>query len=313
MLTIGNLTLSSDIIAAPLAGLSDMGYRTLCIRYGAGMTVTEMVSVKGLLYNNKETVNLLKKTDEEKPCALQLFGCEPDLMAKVVASPLLDDFQIIDINMGCPVPKVVKNGEGSALMKDEVLAAELVSAAVSSSKGRPVTVKIRAGWESITAPRFAYALEKAGASMIAVHGRTRDMFYSGKCNLDVIKAVKENVSIAVVGNGDVLTPDDYHHMKNYTGCDGVMIGRGAVGNQGIFRSILNGYPTIMNVEEDVKYHLSVLLGLYPEKTAVNLMKSHIMYYAKGMKGAPNMRREAGLASTSLEILELAKRIGEKVC
>ena len=237
MLKIKNLTLSSDAITAPLAGLSDLGFRHVALFYGAGLVYTEMISVKGLLYGNKETENMLKFPCADSPTAVQLFGNEPKLFLNVLKNPLLDPFPVIDINMGCPVPKVVKNGEGSALMKDPVLAAEIVAAAVEGAGERAVTVKIRSGWDDVTAPEFAYNMEKAGAAAIAVHGRLRKDFYAGNADYSVIRQVKEAVSVPVIGNGDVKTKEDYLRIKAETSCDGVMIGRGAVGNQKIFAEI----------------------------------------------------------------------------
>ncbi len=307
MLTIGNLTLKSDAVAAPLAGLSDIGFRSIASSYGAGLVYTEMVSVKGLLYGNAETAVLLSTSPDEGATAVQLFGREPALFAQVMHSPLLDKFDVIDINMGCPVPKVVKNGEGSALMKEPSLAAEIVAAVKENAKGRPVTVKIRSGWESVTAPDFAKALEKGGADAVAVHGRLRTQFYSGYADYGVIKAVKEAVSIPVIGNGDVKSAADYLKLKNESGCDGVMIGRGAVGNQKIFAEI-TGEPYSYDPVKDICRHYATLRTIYLDKVCVNLMKAHVMYYVKGVKGAAEIRRDAAFMQSYEDVVATAERI-----
>ena len=310
MLKIKNLTLSSDAVSAPLAGLSDLGFRHVALNYGAGLVYTEMISVKGLLYGNKETENMLKFPSQDTPTAVQLFGNEPKLFYEVLKNPLLDNFAVIDINMGCPVPKVVKNGEGSALMNEPNLAKEIVSATVEGAGERGVTVKIRSGWEEVTAPEFAQKMEEAGASAITVHGRLRKDFYAGQADYSVIKAVKEAVSIPVIGNGDVRSKQDYDRIKEETLCDGVMIGRGAVGNQKIFAEI-KGLDILVDRGRDIRNHFSLLLNRYPEKVVINLMKAHLMYYVKGIKGATDLRRAIAFLSTEEEIYSIIDRIDKE--
>ncbi len=234
---IGNIDVGF-LSLAPMAGVTDMPFRLLCKEQGADLIYTEMVSAKGIHYNNTNTKDMLLVDDRERPIALQLFGSEPDIMAETAKRIEDRNFDIFDINMGCPVPKVVNNGEGSAMMKNVKLAAEVVNAMVKAVK-KPVTVKIRKGFAAgdANAPEFAKAMEEAGAAAIAVHGRTREQYYSGKADWDIIAAVKQNVSIPVIGNGDIFTPQDAERMLKYTGCDGIMVARGAQGNPWIFSSI----------------------------------------------------------------------------
>ena len=234
---IGNIEVGT-LALGPMAGVTDMPFRILCKEQGADLIYTEMVSAKGIHYNNTNTKDMLLVDERERPIALQLFGSEPDIMAETAKRIEDRNFDIFDINMGCPVPKVVNNGEGSAMMKNVRLASEVVSAVVKAVK-KPVTVKIRKGFAAgdANAPEFAKAMEEAGASAIAVHGRTREQYYSGKADWDIIALVKQKVSIPVIGNGDIFTPQDAERMMKYTGCDGIMVARGAQGNPWIFRSI----------------------------------------------------------------------------
>lgn len=292
---IGKYTLCSNALFAPMAGLSDIGARYLARKYGAGLTYTEMVSAKGLIYNNRQTQDLLTLAENDTPSAVQLFASRPeDIMAAIRLLP--PNVDIVDINMGCPVPKVVKNGEGSALMKDSGRAAELVAGAVSASD-RPITVKMRTGWsrDSITAVEVAKAVEKAGAAAITVHGRTREDMYSGEVDYDTIRRVKDSVSIPVIGNGDVKSFADYHNMIALTQVDGVMIGRGAVGNYKLF-SAINGTACEADTCADIHTHIKVLQTIYPDKVVANLMKMHISYYAAGFRGAKAIREQAHAAS-----------------
>ena len=234
---IGNIE-TGVLVLGPMAGVTDMPFRILCKEQGADLIYTEMVSAKGIHYNNTNTEDMLQVDDNERPTALQLFGSEPEIMAETAKRIEDRNFDIFDINMGCPVPKVVNNGEGSALMKNVKLASEVVSAVVKAVK-KPVTVKIRKGFGAgdANAPEFAKAMEESGAAAVAVHGRTREQYYSGKADWDIIAAVKQMVGIPVIGNGDIFTPQDAVRMMAYTGCDAVMVARGAQGNPWIFRNI----------------------------------------------------------------------------
>ena len=237
-LLIGDVTVSGSLILAPMAGVTDLPFRLLCKEQGADLVCTEMVSAKGIFYNNKNTGELLRTDAMERPVSLQLFGSDPDIVSEMAKRMEERPFDILDINMGCPVPKIVNNGEGAALLKNIPLAAKIVQKTVRAVK-KPVTVKIRKGfmWGETQAVELARALEEAGASAITVHGRTREEYYSGKADLDVIAMVKDAVHIPVIGNGDIFTPADALHMLSYTKCDAVMIGRGARGNPWIFHRI----------------------------------------------------------------------------
>ncbi len=306
---IGNVALESNAVLAPIAGFSDIGLRYLARKYGAGLTYTEMISAKGLLYGNRQTEQLTALAPLEKPSAVQLFGACPEDMYKAVRLPLLAKFDIIDINMGCPVNKVVRGGEGSALMKTPALAAEMVRAAVEAAAGRAVTVKIRSGWDSVTAPEFAALMQKSGAASVAVHGRLREQFYSGRADWDVIREVKKAVDIPVIGNGDVISAQDYHKMIDETCCDGVMIARGALGNLKIFSDILNR-EAVVDLRKDIEEHIGLLKGIYPDNVVINLMKAHLVYYTAGKRGARSIRENlAGIRSTE-DVLSVADFLSE---
>ena len=243
-LQIGSVTLPNNLILAPMAGVTDLPFRLLCKEQGAGLLCMEMVSAKAIMYKNRNTIDLLKIDERELPVSLQLFGSEPDIISSIAHEIEDRPFDILDINMGCPVPKIVNNGEGSALMKNPKLAGEIIEKTAKAIK-KPVTVKIRKGFDDdhINAVEMAKIAEASGAAAIAVHGRTREQFYSGKADWDIIRQVKEAVSIPVIGNGDLLTAEDVIAMSEQTGCDGFMIGRGAQGNPWIFRQVLHYFET----------------------------------------------------------------------
>jgi nifR3 family TIM-barrel protein len=305
---IGHLVIENQLILAPMAGVSNSPFRKLSRDFGAGLVYAEMVSDKGLMYDNERTKKILYMTDEEKPMAQQIFGS--DLETMVQAALYIDknsNCDIIDINMGCPVPKVaIKAQAGASLMKNPDFIYEIVSEIVKKVS-KPVTVKIRSGWDnqSVNAVLVAKRIEEAGASAITVHARTRSQGYSGHADLDVIKAVKEAVKIPVIGNGDVIDGPSAKYMLEYTGCDAVMIGRGALGNPWIFREI-NAYlkdgtvfekPTHEELKEMMIQHLDSLVELKGERTAVLEMRSHGPWYLKGIEHASHLRKQLSQART----------------
>lgn len=312
--SIGGFRPENPFFLAPLAGISDAPMRRICGSMGASLTYTEMVSAKGLYYGDKRTDRLLRILPEEKPVAIQIFGHEPDIIA--FAAKELDDRPnvTLDINMGCPVPKVVKNGEGSALMKDPALAASLVRAAVENTR-KPVTAKIRAGFtnDHINAVEVAQALEEAGASAVAVHARTREQYYSGEADWDVIAAVKQAVHIPVIGNGDVTSPETASEMMRQTGCDFVMIGRAALGNPWIFRELKNAWeglpeppaPTLEDKKEMMQLQLNELIAEKGEYVAVREMRKVCGWYLKGIPGGARLRNEINQIT---EVSRLRERI-----
>jgi tRNA-dihydrouridine synthase B len=311
---IGNVQLDNNIFLAPMAGITDMAFRLICKKMGAGLVYSEMVSSRGLYYNDKKTEDLMVIHPDERPIAVQIFGSEPDIMSEIVYSKLnkRDDIDIIDINMGCPTPKIVKNGDGSALLKNPKLVGEIISAVVKVSN-KPVTVKIRTGWDrdSINAVEIAKIAEESGASLVAVHGRTREQFYSGNANWDIIKRVKESVSIPVVGNGDIFTPEDGKRMLEYTGCDAIMIGRGSRGNPWIFKRIktllekgeLLPEPTDKEKIEMALRHFKLVVDIKGERIAVKEMRKHIGWYTKGMKNSAEMRNKVNTIETKEELID----------
>lgn len=302
---IGNITVSGDLILPAIAGYGDAGMRMLARRYGAALTFTEMVSAKALVYGNNNTKTLLHTAVNEDVKGIQLFGSEPYFFAKAIRLPELDKFDIIDINMGCPMPKIYKNGEGSALMRNPVLVREIVEAAVSAAGERPVTVKIRAGFSAkeINAPEIASAAEDGGASAVTVHGRTRDMLYGGKSDNGIIAKVKNAVKIPVIGNGDVIDRESYLRMKEETGADGVAVARAAVGRPYVFAEITSGEKISADIKSLVTEHLLEILRYMPERQAVNSLKKHISAYYKGVRGGKEVKLAAFKAENIEELLD----------
>ncbi len=297
-LQIGNVTLKNNLILAPMAGVTDLPFRLLCKEQGAGLLCMEMVSAKAILYKNKNTEELLTIDPRENPVSLQLFGSDPDIISEIAKQMEDRPFDILDINMGCPVPKVVNNGDGSALMKNPKLAGEIIEKTVRAIQ-KPVTVKIRKGFDEdhVNAVEMAHIAEESGAAAVAVHGRTREQFYSGKADWDIIRQVKERVSIPVIGNGDLLTAEDVIAMENQTGCDGFMIARGAEGNPWIFRQILHYFetgeqlpkPDFSEMTEMLLRHAKMQLEFKGEYTGIREIRKHAAWYTAGYKNSSKLR------------------------
>lgn len=309
-LKIGSVELNNPFILAPMAGVCDLPFRLLCKEKGAAMVCTEMVSAKAIYYNNKNTKELLTIDKNEGPVSLQLFGSEPKLMAEMAKRIEEIPFDILDFNMGCPVPKVVNNGEGSALMKNPVLVGHIIEA-MANAISKPVTVKIRAGFdaEHINAVEIAKIAENSGAAAITVHARTREQYYSGKADREIIRLVKEAVTIPVIGNGDIDCYESAKHMLEYTGCDGVAIGRGAEGNPWIFEELNAKYagldynkPSLEEVKEMIMRHAKMLIDYKGEYIGIREMRKHAAWYTAGFKGASKLRGRLNEAS-SIESLE----------
>lgn len=305
---IGNIELKNNLILAPMAGITDVGFRSLCVECGADYAVTEMVSAKAMAYNNKKTFDLLNTADNEKIKVVQIFGSEPEIMAMACKSEALQKFDIIDINMGCPAPKVFNNFEGSALLKNLPLAEEIITQCVKATD-KPITVKFRIGVddEHINGVEFAKMCERAGAKAITVHGRTTKQLYSGKVDLDVIKQIKNAVSIPVIANGDVVDKLSYEHMLKYTGCDAVMVGRASFGNPAIFSELL-GIECDKTKLYFIKNHIEILRKFYPDNFIVKTMRKHILYYLKGVKGGNAVKVQV----CALEDVDKVLRLLEKV-
>ena len=310
-LKIGNVELENRYILGPMAGVTDLPFRLLCRDQGAGLLCMEMVSAKAIYYNNRNTESLLEIHPDEQPVSLQLFGSDPAIMSEMAKRIEERPFAILDINMGCPVPKVVKNGEGSALMKNPKLVYEIVSAIVKAIS-KPVTVKIRKGFDDdhVNAVEIAKIIEEAGAAAVAVHGRTREQYYSGKADWDIIRQVKEAVSIPVIGNGDVTSPQKADELVKQTGCDGIMIARGAQGNPWIFSEMIHWEetgelpprPDKDEVREMMLRHARLQLEYKGEFSGIREMRKHVAWYTKGLKGAARLREKVN-AVESLEELE----------
>ena len=297
MLTVGNVQLKNNLVFAPIAGFSEVGFRHLCAKYGVGLTYTELVSAKGLVYGNKGTEELLATTDIEKPCAVQIFGSDPEFMYKAAKDERLVKFDIIDINMGCPVKKVFGNGDGSALMKNPALITEVVQA-VKEGGSRPVTVKMRAGIEigKPLAVECALAAQKGGASAVTVHARYREQYYSGECDHTITKAVKDALDIPVIANGDIVDKQSLDKVAQITNADGFMIGRGALGKPWIFAE-LQGKDDSHDIKSLILEHIDVLREFMPDFTVANVMKLQLCYYARGGRNAKAVRVEIGKAKS----------------
>lgn len=290
---IGNVQLGNNLLMAPIAGFTEVGFRHLCAKFGAGLTYTELVSAKGIVFNNKGTQELLATTPSTTPCAVQLFGSDPEFIYKAARDERLAKFDVIDINMGCPVKKVFNNGDGSALMKDTNLIEEVVRAAKEGAR-RPVSVKMRAGVEigKPLAVECALAAQNGGADAICVHPRFREQFYSGVADHSITKAVKDAVSVPVIANGDIVDAESLEHVRTITNADAFMIGRGALGNPWIF-SKLNDIECDVDVAKTIYEHIDVLREFFADGTVANIMKLHLCYYAKGKPFAKAVRVAIG--------------------
>ena len=311
-MNIGNVSLKNEYILAPMAGFTDLPFRLICSQMGAGMVCMEMISAMAITYKNEKTFEMLKISPEESAVSLQLFGKEPAIMAE--AAKMIDEypFDILDVNMGCPVKKIVDNGEGSALMKDPVLAGKIIESLVKATK-KPVTVKIRSGFdkEHINALEMARVAYESGASAVAVHGRTRDKFYEGTADWDIIRQVKESIPIPVIGSGDAKDIESAERMKRETNVDGVMIGRAARGNPWIFKSLAKGVaytPTKDEIADMILKHLHLLIDAKDEYRALREMRTHAAFYTAGMKNSASFRREINFTQTLDEFVDKVNEI-----
>ena len=311
-LSIGNVTLENNVILAPMAGVSDLPFRLLCREQGAGMVCMEMISAKAIFYNNKNTESLMEIHPDEGCVSLQLFGSDPKIMGEMAKRIEDRPFQILDVNMGCPVPKVVNNHEGSALMKNPILVGEIVESLVKSIS-KPVTVKIRKGFDddNVNAVEIARIAQESGASAVAVHGRTRQQYYSGKADWDIIRQVKEALHIPVIGNGDVVDGVSARKMLDETGCDGIMIGRAAQGNPFLFREICHYLktgevlpgPTMEEMRDTIIRHADMQVQYKGEYTAVREMRKHISWYSSGYRNSSKLRGKINEMETMEQLKE----------
>lgn len=318
---IGGFMPLNNVFLAPMAGVTDKAFRIICKEFGSGLVYTEMVSSKGLYYGSKKTDLMLDIDDIEAPAAVQIFGSDPEIMGNMAeAISLQDKVAIIDINMGCPAPKIVKNCEGSALMKDPALAEKIIKSVVLKSK-KPVTVKIRKGWDDnlINAVEFAKMIEGAGASAVAVHGRTRAQMYEGKADWNIIKEVKKAVNIPVIGNGDVVSPETAKELVEHTGCDAIMIGRGALGNPWLLKRVITYLATgeLLSLPEDAEKidvalrHLKMTYG-FKGKNGLFEMRKQMAWYVKGMKNATNIKNQINCIEDIAAMEELLLKYKEEL-
>lgn len=316
-LKIGNVVLENNLILAPMAGVTDLPFRILCKEQGAGLICMEMVSAKAILYKNKNTKELLTIDEGEHPVSLQLFGSDPDIISEIAKQIEELPFDILDINMGCPVPKVVKNGEGCALMKRPLLAGKIIEKTARAIQ-KPVTVKIRKGFDAchVNAAEMARIAEESGAAAIAVHGRTREQFYSGTADWEIIRQVKEAVSIPVIGNGDLLHGKDVKRMREQTGCDGFMVARGAQGNPWIFKSMLYFLetgeelpkPSVSEMAEMMLRHARMLIAYKGDYTGIREMRKHASWYTNGYRNAAKLRTRINEVESYGELCALLEEV-----
>ena len=313
---IGQVEIPGNLILGPMAGVTDLPFRTLCKEQGADLVYTEMISAKGIYYKNKNTEQLWTIQESERPAALQLFGSDPELMAEMAAKIEERNFDILDINMGCPVPKVVNNGEGSALMKNPRLAGEIVSA-VSRRMQKPVTVKFRKGFgrEECNAVGFARRMEDCGAAAVAVHGRTREQYYGGRADWEVIRQVKEAVGIPVIASGDIFTPEDAARCLEETGCDGLMLARGVRGNPWLFHQIktylstgeIEAKPDFAQLSEMILRHARMLVDYKGELMGMREMRKHVAWYTAGYQNSASLRRRVNEIERYEDLKELLEQ------